>query len=203
MSPVDCKDSFPNLRGFHTFHLLNFEGEETIIAGCQLHFKPNDVYWPHTYEQPPFTIFAARHLTDPIAHLLEPQYPSVQEKDLLLFATGFRIFQYGEVELICAGDPELLLHCDDWPLTIGGLEYYVTQESAACKVPTTTSHLIPCGANVSSTGTIQSRGCLGMKIVGPDGLTSITASTHAFVSHSTPILAQKLRASFLAVPRLL
>ncbi|KAJ6538534.1 hypothetical protein DFH09DRAFT_1177157 [Mycena vulgaris] len=181
------------------------------VAGRQVHFRPEDVFRPHT-TPPPFFLISTimRHLADPVI-TLDPRFPVLDNRDLnqlrqaLPFVVGIRIFQYGEVEVLCNENPEEVLPKDEWPLTIGGLPYFVTQTSPSRTVSSSSSHLIPYGAKVLS-GAHNSGACLGVKIIGPDGESAITAVTHAFVSnpsiqqHSLP---QKILDAFLVVPWLL
>ncbi|KAJ7465226.1 hypothetical protein FB451DRAFT_1262974 [Mycena latifolia] len=182
------------------------------VAGRQIHFRPESVFRPHTSPFPLYTIYATmRHLADPIPLPLDPRFPALSQDNILSlrqalpFVVGIRIFQYGEAEIICNGEPNQVLSEQEWPLTIGGLSYFVTKQEPSRTMPSAASHVIPYGAKVCS-GAHQSGACLGMKIVGPDGESAVTAVTHAFVHHP-PVhsrsLSQKLVDAFLAVPWLL
>ncbi|KAJ7681529.1 hypothetical protein B0H17DRAFT_1205806 [Mycena rosella] len=178
------------------------------IAGRQIHFRPEGVFRPHK-EIPPGVLYVTMiHLDDPVCRPLDPRFPSLRDDELmhfrnaLPFAVGIRIFQYGEVEVLCNGKPEVVLPKGAWPLTIGGLDYFVTQAVPARTVPSAASHLIPYEAKVSS-GAYRRGACLGVKIVGPDGESAVTAVTHGFVSHHSQNLSQKLVDAFLALAWLL
>ncbi|KAF7339935.1 hypothetical protein MVEN_01911100 [Mycena venus] len=179
------------------------------IAGRQVHVRPNNVFRPQMDPIPPFTIYAPiLQLADPIFRPLDARFPSLRDADLenlrkaLPDAMGIRIFQYGEIEVLVNKPPLDIMPRDQWPLSIGGLSYFVTLHLPTHTFPSA-AHLTPYGAKVR-TGAHQSGACLGVKIVGPDGETSITAVTHAFVSHPLPVsqnLAQKVMDAFVSVPR--
>jgi hypothetical protein len=151
-----------------------------------------------------------RHLNDPFLLPIDPRFPQFEDRVLaplraiLPFVLGLRVYQYGEVELIVEGAPDKVLPRQEWPLTIGGLPYFVTAASSTHKTPSAVSHTIPYGAKVSSPAH-HSGACLGVKIKGPDGVIGVTAVTHGFIpSHLPPTtIAARLNEAFLAVPRLL
>ncbi|KAJ7920755.1 hypothetical protein B0H13DRAFT_1867255 [Mycena leptocephala] len=182
------------------------------IAGRSVHFRPSDVYRPHTQISSPYRITTTmRHYVDPIVRPLDPRHPSISLEDFEELRriigphiVGIQIFQYGEVEIVSSTTPEETLTSNKWPLTIGGLDYFVTKSDPSSMSPTS-CHLVPYGAKVSS-GSRDSGACLGVKVLGPDGELAITAVTHAFVNHSSyksETFAQKFANAFLAVPWLL
>ncbi|KAJ7147464.1 hypothetical protein C8R43DRAFT_1129701 [Mycena crocata] len=147
-----------------------------------------------------------QHFADPIARCIDPRFPSLVDDDFriirrtLPFVTGLRILQYGEVELLVKGKVEEVLVEEEWPLSIGGLEYFV---ASAGILPS--SHLTPYGTKVR-TGAHRSGACLGIKIRGPDGQLGITAVTHAFVPRhpvDSPSVAQKIYNAFVSAPLIL